>query len=293
MKLIGFDSLGTRSMATVVEVNGVKIFIDPGVSYAPKRYGLPPHPIELEFFEKHLDEIHDEIQDSSYIVISHYHRDHYLYRAGEEVYYKGKVLFVKNPTKDINASQKIRAYRLLKKMGVEEIAKEVRIADSQRYFLDNGVVLEFSSPVPHGQTGTRLGYVVMTYIKSDDISILHASDVQGPMNLLAKKFIKEKDPNILVISGPPTYMEGNMVEDKDIREALNNICEIITSTKNLNTIIYDHHLLRDLNYRKKIEDVIKLARENNVKLITAAEYLGKPVRQLEALRRKLWGKDHS
>ncbi|MEM1833555.1 MAG: hypothetical protein QXG06_04950, partial [Desulfurococcaceae archaeon] len=83
IKLIGFDSMGTRGMATVIDIDGFKVFIDPGVNIAPRRYGLPPHPLELEALEKHLDEIHRETIDSNVLIITHYHRDHYLYREGE------------------------------------------------------------------------------------------------------------------------------------------------------------------------------------------------------------------
>ena len=54
---ITFDSLGTRGMATYVETKDVKIFIDPGVSLAPIRYSLPPHPLELKRLDEHWNEI--------------------------------------------------------------------------------------------------------------------------------------------------------------------------------------------------------------------------------------------
>lgn len=40
---LSFDSMGTRSMCTYIETEDMRIVIDPGVSLAPKRYGLPPH----------------------------------------------------------------------------------------------------------------------------------------------------------------------------------------------------------------------------------------------------------
>ena len=47
------DSLGTRSMATFVETGDVNILIDPAVSLGPKRYSLPPHPLEYEKMDEH------------------------------------------------------------------------------------------------------------------------------------------------------------------------------------------------------------------------------------------------
>ncbi len=45
---LAFDSFGVRSMATFVETDNLRILIDPGVSLAPIRYGLEPHPLEWE-----------------------------------------------------------------------------------------------------------------------------------------------------------------------------------------------------------------------------------------------------
>ena len=42
------DSLGARSMATLVETPDVTILLDPGVRRAPYRYDLPPHEKEEE-----------------------------------------------------------------------------------------------------------------------------------------------------------------------------------------------------------------------------------------------------
>jgi predicted metallo-beta-lactamase superfamily hydrolase len=48
VKLIAFESFGVRSQATLVYTGDVKIAIDPAVSLAPRRFGLPPHAKEVE-----------------------------------------------------------------------------------------------------------------------------------------------------------------------------------------------------------------------------------------------------
>ena len=40
------DSLGARSMATLVETPDVTVLLDPSVRLGPYRYDLPPHPSE-------------------------------------------------------------------------------------------------------------------------------------------------------------------------------------------------------------------------------------------------------
>ena len=52
VNLLFSDSMGIRSMATLVEVGDEKIFIDASAALGPYRYGLPPHPLELEALEK-------------------------------------------------------------------------------------------------------------------------------------------------------------------------------------------------------------------------------------------------
>jgi predicted metallo-beta-lactamase superfamily hydrolase len=42
------ESLGVRSMCTLVETPDVRILLDAGVSLCPSRFGLPPHPLEYK-----------------------------------------------------------------------------------------------------------------------------------------------------------------------------------------------------------------------------------------------------
>ena len=48
VKPLAFESLGVRSMSTLVEVDDLNIVIDPSISLAPNRFRLPPHPVEIE-----------------------------------------------------------------------------------------------------------------------------------------------------------------------------------------------------------------------------------------------------
>jgi len=287
VKLIGFDSMGTRGMATVLDVEGLKIFVDPGVSYAPRRYGLPPHPVEEEALQRHLDEIHREAEDSHILVISHYHRDHYMYRRGEEAYYRGKILIVKDPKNNINYSQRVRAYTLLNTMRVADLAKDVKVADNNTYVFED-VNISFSKPLPHGPRHTKLGYIVLTLIEYEGYRVLHASDSQGPIDEEALDFILGSNPDIVIISGPPTYFEGYKVKREDVAKGLSNLRKLVEGVKPGSTVIVDHHLLRDLDYRERIREVVEVGESRNVSILTAAEYMGVEIRQLEAMRRQLW-----
>ncbi len=288
IQLIAFDSFGVRSMATVIEVNGLKIFIDPGASYAPRRYGLPPHPIELETLEKLIDTICKDLQDSTHIIISHYHYDHYLRGEEYKELYRHKELFVKNPKENINVSQRLRAYRFFEKNGVKSLAK-VNIADARTYSLDTGIKLEFSKPVPHGEEGTPLGYVIMTLLDVDGYRVVHTSDVQGPISESTLNILINWKPHMVILGGPPTYFEGFKISNECIVRSLNNMKKLV-HMRQLEVLVVDHHSLRDLNYKDKLKEVFELGSRMGKKVVTAAEYMGKEPQPLEAMRKILWEK---
>ncbi|MET1101791.1 MAG: MBL fold metallo-hydrolase [Pyrodictiaceae archaeon] len=284
VRILGADSFGSRSMATVVEASGVKIVIDPGVSYAPRRYGLPPHPREIERFCEIKHRIVDELSDADIVIISHYHYDHYLYKSKDIQYYRNKILLIKNPVTSINVSQRLRAHKLLKKYGLEAIAKEVKYIDNASYSPSNGLIIRGSSPVPHGSSSSRLGYVVMTCIKCCGYSFLHASDVQGPIEGLVVSMMLECNPDIIYLSGPPIYLKGVLGEEL-ISRAFDNLEHLLASLRKEAVIIVDHHMARDLSYTDKLQELKAMS----ANILSAAEYMGRRIELLEALRRELWG----
>ncbi len=80
VKPLAFDSFGVRSvrsMATFVETDDIAVLIDPGVSLAPRRYGLPPHPIEEQRMNEHWEDIKEHAARSDVLIVTHYHYDHY------------------------------------------------------------------------------------------------------------------------------------------------------------------------------------------------------------------------
>lgn len=287
VRLMAFDSMGVRSMATIVETDDVKIFIDPGASLAPRRYGLPPHPIELEELSYRLDIIRKELEDSDIVIISHYHYDHYLYHSEDIDYYRGKILLVKHPEHNINRSQRIRAYIFLKKNNILEKAKRVEYADA-RVFRYGGTTIVFSEPVPHGNDGTPLGYVLMTLIAEGDKRFVHTSDIQGPISDRALNILLGWKPHEIVLCGPPTYFAGYKVPVEMVEKGLYNMKQLVEKL-DIKHLVVDHHLLRDINYRSKIKNIVETATLKSTIVTTAAEYMGFNVRQLEAYRRDLWG----
>lgn len=278
-RFMSFDSMGVRSMATFLETSGGGFFVDPGAALAPRRYGLPPHEEELKALEGFLDSVRRFLAEADYVIITHYHRDHYLFRKGEEEYYRGKVMFVKNPYAHINASQKIRAYILLKKMGVEGIARRVVFADGHCELVGD-VKVCISKPLPHGECGTELGWVLAVTLEEDGFRFTHASDVQGCICADSLRSLSSGRDDLLLLSGPPTYLNPGV-------SLLDNTVKLVRGLKSGSTLIIDHHFLRDRDYMRYM-DYLRRVRPD-VKIMTAAEYMGVEVKQLEAYRDLLWG----
>ncbi len=280
IELLSADSMGTRSMATYVETEDMKLVIDPGVSLAPKRFGLPPHPLEVEKMERDWVEIKKRVDKSEYVVISHYHYDHH--NPEEVEIFTDKIIYLKDPKNNINKSQRERAKYLLEKLnGI----CEVRVAEENSLVVGNTRV-EFSGAVPHGPS-TRLGYVIETRISEGDYKFVHTSDVEGPALEEQVKPIMENSPNIVYLDGPLSYIMYRYGR-ANLEKALENIKKIID--RGVEQIVYDHHFLRDPKYNEIIGPVEKYAREKGVKMMTAAEYMGEKPNPLEMIRKELYEK---
>lgn len=285
MKIIplAFDSLGVRSTATYVETDK-KILIDPGVALGPLRYGLPPARVELQRLEKLSLKICNYAEKSQILTISHYHYDHHF---PEGDFYQGKVLLIKDPKNKINFSQKKRGEEFLRLLGKKP--ERVEFADGKEF--EFGLTkLKFSPPFPHGKENSKLGYVLIVSISHQEEKLLHASDIQGPQTKETTDWIISENPDILILSGYPTLFMGWKFSKQGLLESNQNLIKILNQTK-VNTIILDHHLVRDLHYKNKIEEVLKTAEELKKRVITAAEFLGEKPDLLEARRREFYKKN--
>jgi len=278
---IASESVGTRSMATYIETKDTKIIIDPGVDLAKKRYGLPPHPIEKNRKEEHWKEILRRMNKSEIAIITHYHYDHFNPFRNIEAY-SGKLLLIKNPIENINRSQKGRAKEFLSR--VKKYAEEMIYADNREFFVGNTRIL-FSKPVFHGKD-SALGYVIEVLIDDGDERFIFTSDVQGPVSEDQLNFILENEPNIVYLDGPITYIYHNENEAKNyLDRSFRNILRIL-SLESLELLIIDHHFLRDLNWSKIESNYLNV--ELRKKVMTVAEFTGKPIELLEARRIELW-----
>ncbi len=288
---LAFESFGVRSMATFIETDQ-KILIDPGTSLGPKRFGLPPWKTEFDALHETRAKIQEHAKIANIITISHYHHDHFTPfslgryldsspKYAEEIY-RGKKLFIKNPESKINKSQQKRAKEFLKNL--EGINRDITYSDGNSVEIGD-TEIKFSNPLPHGPERSRLGFLVTMTIKWKGKSLMHASDVQGPIYEGTKEFILNENPDTLILSGPPLYLLGFALTKEDIDNARNNLIEL---TQEIPKVVVDHHLLRDLRCFKFIQS---LKEETGNEILMASELIGEEPNLLEARRREFYLED--
>jgi len=272
-------------MATIVYTDYATILIDPAVSLAPRRFSLPPHEIEWEALHKVAAEIELLSEDADIIIITHYHYDHH--DPGKYVstgIYRNKKVFIKDPRNNINISQRIRSSRFLKI--IRGLTNDIVVADGN-CFRYGELTIKFSEPVPHGPND-KLGYVIMVGICEGNECIVFTSDVEGPTHPYVIDFIKDINPFLVIMDGPATYLSNDKYPKEHVNTSIKLNTKLLNEVSKLRSVILDHHLLRDINYTEVYREISSNAK-NDVKILTAAEYLGMKPNLLEARRRELYG----
>src|SRR3989475_13327791 len=112
-------------------------------------------------------------------------------------------------------------------------------------------------------------------------------EVIGPPLKEQLSFLIDAQPTVLYVDGPMTHMPEHYPQEHTKR-SLTHLVRIIRTT-DVRTLILDHHILRDREWRSRMGSVFEAGKEHEVAVLTAAEFAGKPVDQLEANRDKLSG----
>jgi uncharacterized protein len=288
------ESLGVRSMCTLVETPDVTILFDAGISLAPYRFSLPPHPTEFQTIARLRQKIAEAADKATVITISHYHYDHHTPSFEDWVVnwtqdgdtakqiYQNKTVLAKNGKENINASQRESAGMFSKTGGKH--ARYLVAADGKT-FTYGKTSLSFSPAVAHGSDNTELGYVIMATLQHGDECFMFAPDVQGPMSDSTTELILTTNPTVLMLGGPPLYLGGVRVELSRLKQGLRNLERIVDVTP---TVILEHHALRDEQWRSKLEKVFLKAQQTGHAILTAADYAGVENSFLEAKRKQLY-----
>ncbi len=288
------ESLGARSMCTFVETPDISVLLDAGISLAPYRFSLLPHPIEFQTIAKLRAKIARAADKAQVVSISHYHFDHHTpsyedwlvnwTEATETArqIYQGKTVLMKNPKSKINPAQRHRAWMFQQTAG--KYASKLAIADG-RAFSFGETTVRFSEAVPHGLENSQLGWVAMAIVEYGEERFMHGPDIQGPMVQHTLEIILAEKPDVLMVGGPPSYLGGFKVENSDIRKGCDNLRGIVEAVP---VTILDHHALRDELWREKFAVVFSAAEAKKHSVVTAAEYMGETNLFLEFKRPQLY-----
>jgi predicted metallo-beta-lactamase superfamily hydrolase len=286
------ESFGVRSMCTFVQTPDVKVLLDAGVSLGPNRFGFPPHPKEYKALIESRKKIAEAAERAEVTTISHYHFDHHtpsytdwcLNWSSEEVarqIYEGKLVLAKSYREGINHSQRRRGWIFARTGG--KYAEKLEYADGKVFEFGDTKFL-FSEPVFHGPSNSQLGWLIMVTIEHENERVFFASDVQGPMHTPTLKIILEKNPDFVIIGGPPTYLSG-LVKPEHIQTGIENLKKLV---QNVSATILEHHLLREENWRESFRTIFKNASKKGHLVFTAAEFLNEKNNLLESQRKLLF-----
>jgi len=270
-------------MATTIETEDCKILIDPGLSVVSERYGLAPHPFEIWTLKKFKERIHLYAQYADLIIISHYHENHFSSDTLE--LYEGKTLLLKNPNQSIPLIERDLAFNFIK--ALRNIAKEVDFIDGRK--IDFGKTqITFSPPVRH--SGYPQGFTLHVSIRTPNKSFLFLPDMHDWCDDKTVDFIQSQNPSFIYLDGPLTYLLGDANSKKNQDDCFQKIKMVVESTQ-VQNIILDHHLLRDLHWRERIKPLLQFVKRKGIHLQTAAEYRGEENSMLEARRAELYEND--
>lgn len=109
-KPIWSDSMGAKSFCTLVETPDIKALIDPGASIMQPGFPAPADK-KISWLGEAGKAIKKAGDIADMIIISHYHYDHFT--DFDRDLYKGKRLYLKNPNRYINRSQRRRSEAFL------------------------------------------------------------------------------------------------------------------------------------------------------------------------------------
>jgi len=289
---LAFESLGVRSMCTLVQTTDVTVLLDAGVALGP-RFRLMPHPKEFHARDEARKRIEKAADKATIVTISHYHHDHHTPNFVDPVWlgssqesferiYKGKIVLAKDSRRKVNTAQRRRGWMF--RQAAEKIAEKFEAADG-RSFEFGRTKIRFPGPVPHGEGESELGWVLPCVVEKAKEKVMFAPDIQGPVVEETVDLILKEKPRLLIMGGPPTYLQGYRISDEFFRIATRNMERILAD---IPTVVVDHHLLRDEGWSKFLDPVRAVARKFNHDLVTASELIEKKPEPLECKRQSLY-----
>ncbi len=283
---IACESMGTRSTCHLVITDDTIILIDASVALGPRRYGLPPHPLEVAMSYLCRRVILDVASVAEHVTVTHYHADHYslpwrrMYEFSDAMVatkiYENKIVWAKK-TDTMNYNQRKRAYWLWKQEDLD-----VRPADGASFVMGE-TRIQFSGPLYHGTSKTRMGTVVAVSISDGNEKWMYTSDVSGPADDKILEFIRLEEPDFVVVDGPAAYHPR--VSSEEVSKSFQNLAMVYDMVP---TVIVEHHFLRGVDWEELLKERVGV---DSKKILTMADIAKVPRTFLEQDRKHLHQRD--
>ena len=275
--ILGTESLGVRGLCCLVKTSERRIVIDPGIALGYVRHGLLPHPMQIAMGIMVRRRILAALKTATDVVFSHFHGDH-IPLANANPYQLdirhlppgtgSRRCWCPSAT-SLLPGMRNRFDNLMRVFGLK-----LRVAQG----LDLGEI-SFSPLYPHGACESRGGSVMMTRVTDHGHVFVHASDIQL-LDDRAVDHIIEWRPTTVFAAGPPLYRDQLGAAERE--QAWRNAVRLV---ENVGNVILDHHLLRCVDGLKWLR---ALSEHAGRRVYCAAEWMGRPVRLLEARRVELY-----
>jgi predicted metallo-beta-lactamase superfamily hydrolase len=275
--IMATESLGVRGLCCVVEIQGRKIVVDPGLALGYQREGLLPHPAQVAVGEEIRELIIAALQTATDVVMSHYHGDHVPLLDANPYQLQAQRVAPLSPAIRLWAKGRVglSPHMVHRRIALAETLDR-QLPDADDLALG---ALSFSPPLPHGEPDTHLGTVIMTRVEGEDAVFVHASDIQlldeGPVT-----FLLDWHPDIALVGGPPLYLSHLSLAQRET--AWEHALQL---ARHIDTLILDHHLLRSEEGLSWLE---RLSLEAGRPVLCAADFMGRPRCLLEARRVELY-----
>ncbi len=288
VKFVAFESLGTRSMCTLIETGDVTVLIDPSMA-CTTRSGLPPHPIEYEVILRKRAEVLSVVDQVDVVVTSHYHYDHLSppekelvhtlsTRRYTDIVYSGKILCSKDPKVKVsrNQAERGRSFRRI----YSHRAKKFILADGKTLKFGR-TMIRFSHALWHGKEGSIQGSVMGTCVDDGDKVVVHSADVQL-LNRGCVDWMRSTSADLAIVAGPPLFSRERAGE----AERALSIQLLRHLLDGVDQVVVDHHLLRSPDWREYL-----LEADPQGRAVCAAQKIGQEVLNYEVQRRALYSKE--
>lgn len=154
---------------------------------------------------------------------------------------------------------------------IEEPDEGVHFADGEE-FKRGGTTIRMTEPLFHGIEYSNTGWIIAVIVEKGGEKLLYTSDIQGPTIEDYAEWIIDEDPDLLVMDGPATYLLGYMLNKFNLNRAVKNASRIIEEC-DFETMLYDHHLMRDKKFRERTEEFWKSVEDCGKKVISYREYI--------------------